>query len=73
MTERVERAGDTVRRPMAFWSPAVHSLLRYLASIGFATCEALARRGIEPQAGWIREGSLERFRAQITWTESCGL
>lgn len=32
---RVERVGDTVRRPMAFWSPAVHGLLRHLEAVGF--------------------------------------
>jgi hypothetical protein len=28
------RAGSTVRRPLAFWSPAAHDLLRYLETIG---------------------------------------
>src|SRR4051794_13910878 len=32
---RVERVGDTVRRPMFAWSPTVHELLRYLESVGF--------------------------------------
>jgi hypothetical protein len=32
---RVERVGDTVRRPMHHWSPAVHGLLRHLESVGF--------------------------------------
>jgi hypothetical protein len=38
-----------------------------------ATCEALARRGIEPQAGWARAGCLEQVRARISWTEGSGL
>jgi hypothetical protein len=29
------RVGDTVRRPTGDWTPAVHSLLRYLESTGF--------------------------------------
>jgi hypothetical protein len=32
---RVLRVGDTVRRPMYPWSPAVHLLLRHLAAVGF--------------------------------------
>ena len=32
---RVTRTGNTVRRPAAFWSPAVHGLLRYLESACF--------------------------------------
>jgi aminoglycoside phosphotransferase (APT) family kinase protein len=38
-----------------------------------ATCEALGRRGIEPQATWIREGHLEQLRSRIRWTESTDL
>lgn len=32
---RVERIGDTVRRPAAPWTPAVHELLRHLEAVGF--------------------------------------
>ncbi|MEQ7127157.1 aminoglycoside phosphotransferase family protein [Actinopolymorpha sp. B11F2] len=32
---RVERVGDTIRRPVAPWTPAVHALLRHLESVGF--------------------------------------
>ncbi|MGH8883357.1 MAG: aminoglycoside phosphotransferase family protein, partial [Stackebrandtia sp.] len=32
---RVERIGDTVRRPTQPWSPAVHALLRHLEALGF--------------------------------------
>ena len=35
-----------------------------------ATCAALALRGVEPQATWIREGHLEQLDARIAWTES---
>ena len=34
------------------------------------SCAALARRGIEPQATWAREGYLEQLAARISWTES---
>jgi hypothetical protein len=37
-----------------------------------ATCEAIARRGIEPQATWVRQGYLGECQARITWTESSG-
>lgn len=36
MTAGVVRVGDTVRRPVGRWTPAVHDLLRYLESVGFA-------------------------------------
>jgi len=32
---RVERIGDTVRRPTYPWSPAIHALLRHLEGVGF--------------------------------------
>lgn len=32
---RVVRIGDTVRRPVQPWTPAVHALLRHLESVGF--------------------------------------
>jgi aminoglycoside phosphotransferase (APT) family kinase protein len=38
-----------------------------------ANCEANARRGIEPQATWVREGYLGECKARIAWTESSGL
>ena len=38
-----------------------------------ATCADLARRGIEPQATWVREGHLARLQARIAWTEASGL
>ena len=33
--DRVHRHGATVHRPMSWWSPAVHDLLRYLEEIDF--------------------------------------
>ena len=36
MTAGVVRVGDTVRRPVGRWTPAVHSLLRHLEAVGFA-------------------------------------
>jgi len=38
-----------------------------------ATCAALARRGIEPQATWIGQGHLDLLRSRIKWTESIDL
>lgn len=35
-TTVVVRVGDTVRRPVGPWTPAVHDLLGYLARVGFA-------------------------------------
>jgi hypothetical protein len=35
MTVGVVRVGDTVRRPVGPWTPAVHSLLRHLEDVGF--------------------------------------
>lgn len=35
-TTVVSRVGDTVRRPVGHWTPAVHGLLRHLATVGFA-------------------------------------
>ena len=35
MTTGVVRIGDTVRRPVGPWTPAVHSLLRHLEEVGF--------------------------------------
>src|SRR4051812_35748874 len=32
----VERIGDTVRRAIGPWSPAVHALLRHLEDVGFS-------------------------------------
>lgn len=32
---RVERIGDTVRRPTYPWSPAIHALLQHLEAVGF--------------------------------------
>jgi hypothetical protein len=31
----VVRVGDTVRRPINEWTPAVHALLKHLESVGF--------------------------------------
>lgn len=35
MTTGVVRIGDTIRRPVGRWTPAVHSLLRHLEEVGF--------------------------------------
>ncbi len=35
MTPGVVRIGDTIRRPVGRWTPAVHALLRHLEDTGF--------------------------------------
>lgn len=42
---RVERVGDTVRRPREFWAPAVHGLLRHLEGVGFPAPRVLRVEG----------------------------
>lgn len=37
------------------------------------TTEDLGRRGIEPMAGWIKDGYLDTVRARIRWTEALRL
>jgi hypothetical protein len=53
---RVERIGDTVRRPAMPWTPAVHGLLRYLEDVGY------------PHAPRVL-GFDERGREVLTWIE----
>src|SRR5215475_10162720 len=53
VTDRVERVGNTVRRPLEYWSPAVHDLLRYLESVDFPAPRVLrSEDGIETPT-WI--------------------
>ena len=35
MTPGVVRIGDTIRRPVGRWTPAIHALLRHLEDVGF--------------------------------------
>lgn len=51
----------------------VSALVADVQRQGLQVCEALGRRGVEPQATWIREGYLEECRARIRWTESARL
>ena len=53
MADRVERVGNTVRRPMDYWSPAVHDLLRYLASIDFPAPRVLRAEDSVETLTWI--------------------
>lgn len=53
MTDRVRRAGSTVQRPTAFWSPAVHGLLRYLESACFPAPRLLHADGDTETLTWI--------------------
>jgi hypothetical protein len=54
---RVERVGDTVRRPMAFWSPAVHGLLRHLEAVDFPAPRLLGIDGDVEVLSWIEGAS----------------
>jgi hypothetical protein len=53
VTSRVKRVGSTVQRPLAFWSPAVHDLLRYLETIGFPAPRVLDNEGGVEVLTWI--------------------
>jgi aminoglycoside phosphotransferase len=53
VTSRVERLGSAVRRPTAFWSPAVHDLLRHLETIDFPAPRVIARDGDVEVLTWI--------------------
>ena len=53
MTSRIQRAGDTVRRPAEFWTPAVHGLLRHLQAAGFSAPCPLGTEGDQQILTWI--------------------
>jgi hypothetical protein len=53
VTGRVRRAGATVRRPTAFWSPAVHDLLRHLEAAGFPASRLLGAGDGQETLSWI--------------------
>ena len=53
MTSRIQRAGDTVRRPAEFWTPAVHGLLRHLRAAGFPAPRPLGTEGDQEILTWI--------------------
>ena len=65
----VVRIGDTVRRPVGRWTPAVHSLLRHLEEVGVEGAprvlgfddqnrEVLTYLPSEPAARWSDEALL---------------
>jgi aminoglycoside phosphotransferase (APT) family kinase protein len=53
MTSRVERIGSVVRRPTAFWSPAVHDLLRQLEAIDFPAPRVITVESEVEVLSWI--------------------
>ena len=53
MTNRIQRAGDTVRRPASVWTPAVHGLLRHLRTAGFPAPRPLGTEGETEILTWI--------------------
>ena len=52
-TSRIRREGDAARRPMAFWSAAVHGVLRYLESVKFPAPRLLGVEGDTELLAWI--------------------
>lgn len=50
---RVERHGNRVRRPLGFWSPAVHNLLRHLEAVGFPGPRVLDVAGDYEELAWV--------------------
>jgi aminoglycoside phosphotransferase (APT) family kinase protein len=52
-TNRVRRIGETVHRPTAFWSPAVHGLLSYLELADFPAPRVLAVEDDTEVLSWI--------------------
>lgn len=53
MTGRIRRDGDVVRRPMAFWSTAVHELLDHLEKARFPAPRLLGVEDGMEVLGWI--------------------
>jgi len=53
MAGRVRRQGSVVCRPMAFWSPAVHGLLRYLETVRFPAPRLVGTHGNQEILTWI--------------------
>lgn len=77
-TTVVVRVGDTVRRPLGHWSPAVHDLLRHLEGVDFGGAPRLlgvdeARREIlefvEGQVGTLTDE--EPLATWFTTPEAC--
>lgn len=73
MTAGVVRVGDTVRRPVGRWTPAVHSLLRHLEDVGFEGAprvlgidekgrEVLTYLPGDPQPSWADEAVFQTGR-----------
>jgi Phosphotransferase enzyme family len=57
LISRVKRVGTTVQRPTAFWSPAVHDLLRYLQTIDFPAPRVIENKGDVEILTWIEGDS----------------
>ena len=68
MNDRVTRAADTAQEPTAFWSPAVHGLLRHLPGTGFPAPRVLHAGDGEYDTGtltWIEGSSGADGRANV--------
>ncbi|MXY50527.1 MAG: phosphotransferase [Gemmatimonadetes bacterium] len=67
----VERIGDTLRRPVNRWTPAVHGLLRYLEDTGFQGVPRLI--GVDDEyetLSWIEGESGTRPWPEVLRTDS---
>lgn len=65
---RVERIGDTVHRPVAPWTAALHGLLRHLEAVGYERSPRVlgfdehGREVLTWLDGWVRP-SKEKVRS----------
>ena len=50
---RIRRTSDVVRRPLGFWSPAVHQLLGYLQDAGFPAPRVVGTEDHDELLSWI--------------------
>ncbi len=64
-TGRARREGDVVRRPIAFWSPAVHDLLRHLQRESFPAPRLVGVDGNEEALSWIDGDSAPNGWAKV--------
>lgn len=68
---RVLRAGDTVRRPIGYWTPAVHALLNHLESVGFEDVPRVVGVDEESEVVTFVEGQTPT-RGASDWSEWAG-
>ena len=64
----VHRRGDAVIRGAGPWTPAVHSLLRHLAAVGFAGAPRLVGSGMEADGREVLTFIEGEFTQPGPWT-----